>query len=77
MIDPHGLSVMQWTDFMTQNLTGFSEPPRLDNPDDWHVWALTVTLSPRIAAFNPPNPLQFSDWRQWAERFNQTVVLPT
>jgi len=77
IIDPRGLTVTQWTDFMTQNLTGFSQPPRLDDPSRWQMWALVVVQSPRIAAFNPPNPLEFADWLPWAERFNQTVALPT
>lgn len=75
MIDPRGMTVTQWTDFMAQNLTGYSQPPRLDDPGEWHMWALIVSQSPRIATFNPPNPLEFTDWRQWAERFNQTVTL--
>jgi hypothetical protein len=77
MIDPRGLTVTQWTDFMTLNLIGYSQPPRLDDPEEWQMWALLVVQSPRIASFNPPNPLEFRDWLQWAERFNQTVDLAT
>jgi hypothetical protein len=77
IIDPRGMTVTEWTDFMTQNLTGYSQPPRLDDPKEWQFWALLVAQSPRIAAFNPPNPLEFNDWRAWAERFNQTVDLST
>lgn len=77
MIDPRGLSVIEWTDFMTTPLLGYSQPPRLDDPHDWKIWALMVVQAPRIASFNPPNPLEFADWRQWAERFNQAVALPT
>lgn len=77
IIDPRDMSVIQWTDFMAQQLIGFSQPPRLDDSGEWHMWALVVCQSPRIAALNPPNPLEFTDWRQWAQRFNQTVALPT
>lgn len=77
MIDPRGLTVQQWTDFMATPLIGYSQPPRLDNPREWQAWALVVVQSPRIAATNPPNPLEFADWSQWAQRFNQTVDLPT
>jgi hypothetical protein len=77
MINPRGMTVTEWTDFMTQPLTGFSQPPRLDNPDEWQLWALLVVLSPRIAAMNPPNPLEFQNWLNWAERFNETVTLPS
>jgi hypothetical protein len=76
-IDPRQLTVTQWADAMTLQLTGFSQPPRLDSPDWWQGWALVVNQSPRIAAFNPPNPYAFSDWREWAMRFNQAVDLTT
>lgn len=77
IIDPRGLSVIEWTDYMNDELIGYSQPPRLDDPDEWRAWALIVSQSPRIAAFNPPNPAQFTDWAEWAERFNQVVDLPT
>lgn len=77
IIDPRGLTVIEWTDYMTDELVGFSAPPRLDDPAEWRTWALAVCQSPRIAAFNPPSPIHFRDWREWAERFNQTVDLPT
>ena len=74
-IDPRGLSVIEWTDFMAAELLGFSQPPRLDDPERWQMWALIVNQSPRIAKFNPPIPSEYTDWRDWAERFNQTVSL--
>jgi len=77
IIDPRGLTVIEWTDYMSDELQGFSLPPRLDDPSQWQGWALSVCQSPRIASFNPPNPLQYSDWMEWAERFNQVVNLPT
>lgn len=77
IIDPRGLTVTEWTDFMADELIGYSLPPRLDNPDEWQTWALVVSQSPRIAAFNPPNPLEYQNWLTWAERFNQTVALTT
>jgi hypothetical protein len=77
IIDPRGLTVIEWTDYMADELVGFSLPPRLDDPEQWRMWALIVSQSPAVAAFNPPNPLQYLDWSEWAERFNQTVDLPT
>lgn len=77
VIDPRGLSVIEWTDYMNDSLLGFSLAPRLDHPDEWRGWALAVCQSPRISARNPPNPLQYDNWQEWAERFNQAVELPT
>lgn len=76
-IDPRALNVIEWTDAMALQLRGFSQPPRLDDPKDWQGWALVVIQSPRIAASDPPSPLPFADWREWAMRFNQAVHLPT
>lgn len=76
-INPIGLTTLEWTDAMTLQLTGYSQPPRLDDPERWQEWALVVSQSPRIAALNPPGPYLFTDWRDWATRFNQTVVLTT
>lgn len=76
-INPLGMNVMQWTDAMALQLFGYSQPPRLDDPNLWQGWALVVSQSPRIATFNPPNPLAFTEWREWAARFNEAVPLPT
>jgi hypothetical protein len=76
-IDPRLLTTIQWTDAMTLQLVGYAQPPRLDEPERWQEWALVVNLAPRIAAFNPPNPYAFNDWRDWATRFNQAVDLTT
>jgi len=75
MIDPRGMTVTQWTDAMAIDLTGKSSPPRLDSAATWQQWALTVIQSPRIAVTNPPNPLQYADWLEWAIRFNEATEL--
>jgi hypothetical protein len=77
VINPNSLTVIEWTDYMAVDLVGFSLPPRLDDPNEWQLWALVVNQSPRIAAFNPPNPYAFTEWRDWAMRFNQAVELTT
>jgi hypothetical protein len=77
IIDPRGLTVIEWTDYMTDELVGFTTAPRLDVAEQWRMWALAVCQSPNLAAFSPPNPLQYEDWQEWAERFNQAVDLPT
>lgn len=77
IIDPRGLSVIEWTDYMADELVGYTLAPRLDVPALWQSWALSVCQAQRIAQFNPPNPLEYADWSEWAERFNQTVELRT
>lgn len=74
-IDPQGMTVTQWTDAMAIDLTGKATTPRLDAATHWQQWALVVCQAPRIARANPPNPLFFADWREWAVRFNESIDL--
>lgn len=73
MIDPIGMSAVEWTDRMNQLLPGDILPLRIDRPQDWRAWARHVIQSPRLSRYNPPNPDQFSNWAEWAQRFNQSV----
>jgi hypothetical protein len=75
VIDPRGLTAVQWTDFMILQLDPFAELPSIDSEDEWRIWALVANQSPAIAKTNPPDPWGFNDWREWAMRFNQVVDL--
>lgn len=72
-IDPRYCTVQEWTDSMTFPLIDKVKAPRLDNPDNWKEWALTVVQSAKISSFNPPDPRMFDDWREWAFRLNQVL----
>lgn len=77
MISPQGLTLMEWADFVTPSLmTQFNViPGKLMNLDQWHDWASNIINSPGVAQYDPPIPTEFSDWREWAFRFVQTVPL--
>lgn len=72
-IDPRGFDVIEWTDRMNTELTGIGIPPRVLKEDDWTEWALSVIQFPKIAAVQAPDPRSFTDWKEWAFRFNQTI----
>ena len=74
-IDPRMMTVTEWTDFMAPLLEPFGRMPRLDNPEFWKEWALTLIQRPAIQHFCPPDPRYFEDWEEWAFRFNQAVPL--
>lgn len=73
MIDPRYMDVVEWTDRMAQILP-FTVSRLLDEAL-WQDWAFKLVQEPQIAAYNPPSPAQFTDWREWAERLNQVVPL--
>lgn len=74
MIDPTFMTAVEWTDRMSLLLPGI-QPVRIDRDQDWRAWAMHVLQSAAISRYNPPNPETFSDFREWAYRFNQVVPL--
>lgn len=75
-VDPREfLSVRDWADATTLPLSHLLIVPIMIDPKKWNDWALTVIQSPKVAQHQPPNPREFSDWQEWAIRFNQAVPL--
>lgn len=74
MIDPSQMGAVEWTDRMALLLPRVL-PLRIDREEDWPAWAMHVLQSPSISQYNPPDPNQFTNWREWADRFNDTVPL--
>jgi hypothetical protein len=72
---PVQMSVMEWAEAMILPLSSKIVCPRLLNGDQWRDWGNKLIQFPAIAAYNPPQPEKFNDWREWAYQFNQTVVL--
>lgn len=76
MIDPRGMSVYQWTDAMSFQLadTGVTIM-KLLRESDWVIWARNLLNNVEFSGLSIPDPDQFSDWREWAVRFNAATDL--
>jgi hypothetical protein len=74
MIDPRGLrNVIEWADFLTLPLNEIGiRPRRLDHEDDWVNWAFDLIQEPGLQD-TVVDPRGFTDWQEWAQRFNQVV----
>jgi len=72
-VNPLGMDVVSWTDAL--NLLLNNNPPTMmiNSEKQWRDWALNLFNSGRDS--NIPNPLEFDDWREWAQRLNDTVEL--
>lgn len=77
-VDPREIDWQRW---VSQTVAQIKQVIPFDAPrgvpeDQWQRWAVTVaTLSPTIAATSPPLPEFFPDWRTWAARFNESLML--
>jgi hypothetical protein len=68
-VDPRGMpDVVAWSDAVRLTVSSSWAFGRLDDPDKWQDWALAFTTASPFAEQNPPNPYQFSDWREFAMR---------
>ena len=73
VINPQGMGAVEWCDRTINVLVSLVRPIKLDREENWGTWALHVIQAPGIEVAPPPSPLQYSDWREWADRFNQAI----
>lgn len=69
---PFGMSLQDWADQIALDLDPYGAFGRLDDVNQWQNWAMQF-LNNMTLRENIPNPYQFSEWREWAERFCQTL----
>jgi hypothetical protein len=68
------ISLRDWADQIVLDLDAYGPIPRLVDEDKWQEWAVAFCVISGISQKNPPNPLYFSDWREWASRFAQVMT---
>jgi hypothetical protein len=71
VVDPRGLSVIEWADYTTNNIEAFGVVGRLDSEDSWMEWAQNVASLSEMQRRGVPPPYMYSSWRDWALDFNR------
>ena len=66
MINPVGMTLREFADGVSFTTPDAWPIPRLDDEEHWQSWA-TVLLR-AYGTQGVPNPYEFSDWREWAQR---------
>ncbi len=73
-VDPRVVSgPVEWADSMYVALQQYGTPSQLDDADAWRDWAVGLLSFNGFDSLSIPDPYQFGTWREWAERFNQSV----
>jgi hypothetical protein len=70
---PTGMALRDWADQIVLDLDNYGAFGRLDDEVRWQDWALQFFNNTTLGR-NLPNPYQFTDWREWAERFIQMLA---
>jgi hypothetical protein len=68
MIDPRGMSLLDWADSVVLSIGDAWAFGRLDDESRWQDWAVGFVRASDFTQRVPPDPYQFSDWRDWAMR---------
>ncbi len=78
MIDPRGMSLVDWADSLVLLVNGQGWAfGRVTNEADWQDWAVGFVRAGGLATRTLPDPHAFTDWRKWAERVYPMLEAPT
>lgn len=66
IVRPVNITLRDWADSVSLDLGVYGIVGKIDE-DDWQAWGVQFTNNVGIGK-NMPNPYQFEDWRDWAER---------
>lgn len=68
MIDPRYMSLTQWADAVILTVSDTWSFGRLTDEDKWRDWATAFVTASGYSQRNLPDPNQFLDWQEWAQR---------
>lgn len=71
---PVNMVLKDWADAVTYDLLPYVLPQTLQNELEWQDWAVVMVASLKLSGNNPPDPYQFSNWEEWANRFCSTLA---
>ena len=66
---PAIMGLRDWADCIVMDLSTYGALSRLDDEDKWKEWALQFCVISGLSQKNVPDPFDYIDWREWAQRF--------
>jgi len=73
-VDPRIVdNVIQWADYMYPTIQQYGVGAQLMAESEWQEWAGGLLGLAPLAKLGVPNAYQFTDWREWAMRFNDVI----
>lgn len=73
VIDPRGLTSLEWVDTMADLLSGVIPFMKLDNGEQWREWGYHARQTLSLRGILTPDPDAYEGWEDWAMRFNQVI----
>lgn len=69
---PTGMRLEDWADCVCLDLSPYGVLGKMQN-DAWQDWGVQLFNNQALGK-NVPNPYNFTDWLEWAERVCETVL---
>jgi hypothetical protein len=69
---PTNLELIDWANQVILDLDPYGAFGRLSDEAHWQDWAVQFLNNTTIGR-NPPIPYAYDDWREWADRFCQSL----
>lgn len=69
---PTNLELIDWANQVILDLDPYGAFGRLQDEAQWQDWAVQFLNNTTIGR-NPPIPYAYDDWREWADRFCQSL----
>lgn len=66
------MPLREWADRLVFDLNAYGTFMRLDDDNEWVRWGSQFVNNAALMG-KVPNPQQFTDWRDWAERLCATL----
>jgi hypothetical protein len=73
IVDPRGVPPMEWCDSTADNLASIMQVMKVDSDDDWRRFGSYTLSTLRRRGAIVPDPEKFTDFEEWAMRFNQVI----
>lgn len=70
---PTGMSLRDWADQIALDLDPYGALSRLQDENHWQDWGVQF-LNNTTLGRNLPNPYNFNDWKEWAERLSGALA---
>lgn len=70
---PTGMSLRDWADQIALDLDPYGALSRLQDETHWQDWGVQF-LNNTTLGRNLPNPYNFNDWKEWAERLSGALA---
>jgi hypothetical protein len=66
MINPAGMSLMDWADSVVLSVNDAWAYGKLEDESAWQDWAVAFSKASPFSQQVIPNPYDFENWRDWA-----------